>query len=128
MAKDAMRAGKYTGLEVSAANTMEGCWDLVNVHEETGTHLMILENVNYRRDVLAVLNMAKQPMAKALSLGIKAYQNPLGAPNIRYYAMRMYTNTWCRANSRHVRYKPRESFYIDKLECNQGYRLTQLYC
>lgn len=60
MAKDTMRAGKYTGLEVSAANTLEECWDLVNVHEETGTHLMILENVNYRRDIMAVLNMVKQ--------------------------------------------------------------------
>jgi predicted dehydrogenase len=60
MAKDAMLAGKYTGLEVSAANTIEECWDLVNTHEQTGTHLMILENVNYRRDVLAVLNMVKQ--------------------------------------------------------------------
>jgi len=60
MAKKAMKAGKYTALEVSAANTLEECWDLVNVHEETGTHLMILENVNYRRDIMAVLNMAKQ--------------------------------------------------------------------
>lgn len=60
MAKDAMLAGKYTGLEVSAANTMEECWDLVNTHEQTGTHMMILENVNYRRDVMAVLNMVKQ--------------------------------------------------------------------
>jgi len=60
MAKDAMLAGKYTGLEVSAANTMEECWDLVNTHEQTGTHLMILENVNYRRDVMAVLNMVRQ--------------------------------------------------------------------
>ncbi|MDH5412525.1 MAG: Gfo/Idh/MocA family oxidoreductase [Flavobacteriaceae bacterium] len=60
MAVDSMRAGKYTGLEVSAANTMEECWDLVNTHEQTGTHLMILENVNYRRDILAVLNMVKQ--------------------------------------------------------------------
>ncbi len=60
MAKDAMRAGKYTGLEVSAANTLEECWDLVNTHEETGAHLMILENVNYRRDILAVLNMVRQ--------------------------------------------------------------------
>ncbi len=60
MAKDSMKAGKYTGLEVSAANTMEECWDLVNVHETTGSHLMILENVNYRRDILAVLNMVKQ--------------------------------------------------------------------
>jgi predicted dehydrogenase len=60
MAKDAMKAGKYTGLEVSAANTLEECWDLVNVHEQTGSHLMILENVCYRRDVLAVLSMVKQ--------------------------------------------------------------------
>ena len=60
MAKDAMLAGKYAGLEVSAANTMEECWDLVNTHEQTGTHLMILENVNYRRDILAILNMVKQ--------------------------------------------------------------------
>jgi predicted dehydrogenase len=60
MAVDSMKAGKYTGLEVSAANTLEECWDLVNTHEETGSHLMILENVNYRRDVLAVLNMVKQ--------------------------------------------------------------------
>ena len=60
MAKDAMLANKYTGLEVSAANTLEECWDLVNTHEATGTHLMLLENVNYRRDVLAVLNMVKQ--------------------------------------------------------------------
>lgn len=60
MTKDAMLANVYAGVEVSAANTMEECWDLVNTHEETGTHMMILENVNYRRDVLAVLNMVKQ--------------------------------------------------------------------
>lgn len=60
MAVDAMKAGKYTGVEVSAANTLEECWDLVNTHEATGSHLMILENVNYRRDILAVLNMVKQ--------------------------------------------------------------------
>ena len=60
MAVDSMKAGKYIGVEVSAANTLEECWDLVNTHEETGSHLMILENVNYRRDILAVLNMVKQ--------------------------------------------------------------------
>ena len=60
MAVDAMKAGKYTGVEVSASNTLEECWDLVNTHESTGSHLMILENVNYRRDVMAVLNMVKQ--------------------------------------------------------------------
>lgn len=60
MTVDTMKAGKYAGVEVSASNTIEECWDLVNTHEATGTHMMILENVNYRRDVMAVLNMVKQ--------------------------------------------------------------------
>ncbi len=60
MAVATMKAGKYAAVEVSAANTMEECWDLVNTSEETGMPCMILENVNYRRDVLAVMNMVKQ--------------------------------------------------------------------
>jgi len=60
MTVDAMKAGKYAATEVSAATSLEECWDLVNTHEETGTHMMILENVNYRRDVMAVLNMVRQ--------------------------------------------------------------------
>jgi predicted dehydrogenase len=60
MAVATMKAGKYAALEVSAANTLEECWDLVNTSEETGMPCMILENVNYRRDVLAVMNMVKQ--------------------------------------------------------------------
>ncbi|MDX1407250.1 MAG: Gfo/Idh/MocA family oxidoreductase [Saprospiraceae bacterium] len=60
MAVDTMRSGKYAGVEVSAANTLEECWDLVNTYEETGKPCMILENVCYRRDVMAVLNMVRQ--------------------------------------------------------------------
>lgn len=60
MAVASMKAGvPYTAVEVSAANTLEECWDLVNVHEETGMQLMILENVCYRRDVMAILNMVR---------------------------------------------------------------------
>jgi hypothetical protein len=77
MAVDAMKAGKYTGLEVSAANTLEECWDLVNTHEATGSHLMILENVNYRRDVLAVLNMVKQNVFGELLHFRGGYQHDL---------------------------------------------------
>ncbi|SHJ88903.1 Tat (twin-arginine translocation) pathway signal sequence, partial [Arenibacter nanhaiticus] len=79
MAVDSMKAGKYTGLEVSAANTLEECWDLVNTHEETGSHLMILENVNYRQDVLAVLNMVKQNLFGELSHFRCGYQHDLRA-------------------------------------------------
>jgi len=77
MAVDAMKAGKYAGVEVSASNTLEECWDLVNTHEATGTHMMILENVNYRRDILAVLNMVKQNLFGELVHFRCGYQHDL---------------------------------------------------
>lgn len=60
MAVAAMKAGKYTGVEVCGAFSLDECWQLVNTHEETGTPLFFLENVCYRRDVMAVLNMVRQ--------------------------------------------------------------------
>ncbi len=79
MSVDAMKAGKYAGVEVSAAMTLEECWDLVNTHEATGTHLMILENVNYRRDVMAVLNMVRQGIFGELVHFRCGYQHDLRA-------------------------------------------------
>ena len=55
----AMKAGKYTATEVGGGFSLDECWQLVNTHEETGTHLIFLENVCYRRDVMAVLNMVR---------------------------------------------------------------------
>jgi len=77
MACAAMRAGIYAGIEVSAANTLEECWDLVNTHEETGVPCMILENVNYRRDVMAVLNMVRKGMFGELIHMECGYQHDL---------------------------------------------------
>ncbi len=59
MAVAAMKAGKYPGVEVSAANTIEECWDLVNTSEETGVPCMILENVCYAREAMATLKMVR---------------------------------------------------------------------
>ncbi|PLX05051.1 MAG: glycosyl hydrolase, partial [Marinilabiliales bacterium] len=77
MTVDAMNAGKYAGVEVSAATSMKECWDLVETHENTGTHLMILENVNYRRDVLAVMNMVRQDVFGELLHFRCGYQHDL---------------------------------------------------
>ncbi|SDL30984.1 Tat (twin-arginine translocation) pathway signal sequence [Catalinimonas alkaloidigena] len=60
MAVATMKAGKYAGVEVSATVTLQESWDLVDTYEKTGAHCMILENVCYRRDVMAVLNMVRQ--------------------------------------------------------------------
>ncbi|SHE45146.1 Gfo/Idh/MocA family protein [Pedobacter caeni] len=56
---DAMRAGKYVGCEVIAGITVEDHWEILTVYEETNVPYMTLENVSYRRDVLAVLNMVR---------------------------------------------------------------------
>ncbi|TRZ41864.1 Gfo/Idh/MocA family protein [Robertkochia solimangrovi] len=77
MAVAAMEAGKFTGVEVSASQTIEECWDLVNTHERTGTHMMLLENVNFRRDVMAVLNMVKQDVFGELLHFRCGYQHDL---------------------------------------------------
>lgn len=60
MCLDAMNARKYTGCEVNIAMTVEECWELVRTSERTGMPLMMLENVCYRRDIMAVLNMVRQ--------------------------------------------------------------------
>jgi len=57
---DAMKAGKYVGCEVIAGLSVEDHWDLVNISEQTGIPYMTLENVCYRRDVMAALNMVRQ--------------------------------------------------------------------
>jgi hypothetical protein len=57
---DAMKAGKYVGCEVIAGLTVQEHWDIVNASEKTGMPYMTLENVCYRRDVMATLNMVRQ--------------------------------------------------------------------
>ena len=60
MALYAMRQGKYPGVEVPAALSLEECWALVNTSEETGIPCMMMENWSFRRDNLAVLNMIRK--------------------------------------------------------------------
>jgi predicted dehydrogenase len=59
MGVNAMQAGKYTGIEVPAAQNIEQCWELVNTQEATRTPCMMLENWSFRRDNLAVLKMIR---------------------------------------------------------------------
>ena len=77
MAVAAMKAGKAVGVEVPAAVTVEQCWDLVKTSEETGKPCMLMENVCYRRDVMAVLNMVKKGMFGELIHCQCGYQHDL---------------------------------------------------
>ena len=60
MCIDAMNAKKYVGCEVITGMTVDECWEIVRVSEKTGMPLMMLENVCYRRDAMAVLHMVRQ--------------------------------------------------------------------
>jgi hypothetical protein len=62
MAIEAMKRGIYVGVEVCGGFSLDECWQLVNTHEQTGTHLFFMENVCYRRDIMAVLNMVRKEM------------------------------------------------------------------
>jgi predicted dehydrogenase len=55
-----MKAGKYAATEVPAAVTVEECWELVRTSEETGMPCMMLENVCYFQDALALLRMVRE--------------------------------------------------------------------
>ena len=77
MALAAMKAGKHVGTEVPAALTVDDCWDLVNTSEKTGKFCMIMENVCYRRDVMAVLNMVRQGLFGELLHCQGGYQHDL---------------------------------------------------
>ncbi len=60
IAMEAMRAGKYVGIEVGCADTLDECFALVDTYEQTGTPLMMLENCCYGRRELAALRMVKE--------------------------------------------------------------------
>ena len=61
MATDALRAGKYVGLEVPATMTLEECWQLVDECGKPGAgQLMFLENCCYDRECMAVLRMLRE--------------------------------------------------------------------
>ena len=77
MAMDAMKAGVVPGLEVAGAFSVQECWDLVETYESSGTPMMFLENVCYRRDVMAVLNMVRQGLFGEMIHAQCGYQHDL---------------------------------------------------
>ena len=77
MALAAMRNGKWAAVEVPVAVTLEECWELVETSEETGIPCMMMENVCYRRDIMAVLNMVREGLFGELMHAQCGYQHDL---------------------------------------------------
>ena len=98
LACDAMRAGKYTAVEVAGAYSVEDCWKLVRTHEETGVPCMMLENCCYDFFEMATLNMAQQGLFGEVMHVEGAYIHDLRSLNLDdktgYYDMwRLKYNT-----------------------------------
>ncbi len=56
----AMNNGKHAATEIPVAITLDDCWKLVETSEKTGKHCCMMENVNYMRNEMAVLNMVRK--------------------------------------------------------------------
>ncbi|MBV8255424.1 MAG: Gfo/Idh/MocA family oxidoreductase [Chitinophaga sp.] len=77
MAIAAMKAGKIPAVEVCGASDIQECWELVNTSENTGIPVFGMENVCYRRDVMAVLQMVRQGLFGELTHLQGGYQHDL---------------------------------------------------
>ncbi|MFQ6037705.1 MAG: Gfo/Idh/MocA family protein [Candidatus Aminicenantales bacterium] len=60
MCLEAMNTGKHAAVEVPAALTVEECWQLVETSEKTGKYCIMMENCNYDRIEMMILNMVKK--------------------------------------------------------------------
>ena len=68
---------KYVGTEVILGITLQDHWDVVKAAEKYNANVMMLENVCYRRDVMAVLNMVRQGLFGELVHLQGGYQHDL---------------------------------------------------
>lgn len=74
---DAMNSKKIVGMEVCGALNLGECWDYVKTYERTKVPIFMMENVCYRRDIMAVMNMVKKGMFGELVHGRGGYQHDL---------------------------------------------------
>ncbi len=74
---EAMETGKHTAVEVPAATTVDGCWQLVKTAERQRLHCVMMENCNYGRSELMVLKMVRTGLFGELLHGEGAYIHDL---------------------------------------------------
>ena len=122
----AMRRGKYTGLDVGGAYSVEDCWALVRAYEESGTPFMFLENCCYGRREMMIYNMVAEGLLGEVVACEGGYSHDLrnevafGKEN-RHYRLRNYLMRNCE------NYPTHELGPIAKLlKINDGNRMMTL--
>lgn len=122
----AMKAGKYVGMEVGGAYSVEDCYKLIHTYEETGTECMLMENCCYGERELMVLNMVRQGIFGDIMHCNGAYNHDLrheiiDGKEMKHYRLRNYLYHDCE------NYPTHEIGPIAKvLGINNGNRFTSL--
>lgn len=73
----AMRTGSHVAVEVPAAITVDGCWELVETAERERKHCVMLENCCYGRMEMMVLNMVRRGLFGEIMHGEAGYLHDL---------------------------------------------------
>ncbi len=73
----AMEHGKHAATEVPAALTIDECWQLVENAEKHQKHCVMMENVNYGRMEMMVLNLVRQGLLGEVLHGEGGYLHDL---------------------------------------------------
>ncbi len=81
----AMRSGKHAATEIPAAITLDDCWQLVETSEKTRKYCCMMENVNYMREEMAILNMVRKGLFGELVHAEGAYEHDTRYLKIRDY-------------------------------------------
>jgi Predicted dehydrogenases and related proteins len=123
---EAMRQGKFVGLEVGGAYCVEDCFELIRAQEESGSYCMLLENCCYGKYELMAKNMARQGVFGTIVHCEGGYCHDLrneianGDKN-RHYRLRNYISRNCE------NYPTHELGPIAKLlKINNGNRIVSL--
>lgn len=75
----AMEAGKHAATEVPAAFTIDDCWKLVETSERTKRYAVMMENCNYDRPELLILNLVRKGLLGEVIHGECGYLHDLRA-------------------------------------------------
>ncbi len=83
IAEEAMAQGKYAGIEVGGASSIDELWRLVRAAESTGVSCMMLENCCYGRDELLCLNLARKGLFGELIHCECGYEHDIASELVR---------------------------------------------
>ena len=127
MVIECMNNGIRSGSEVPIATTVEECKRIYRTYKKTGVDACIMENVNWREDVLAVLNMKRMGLFGEINFASGGYMHDIRSSLIR---QDRYIDWW---RGEHYRNRVGDNYPThglgpvqNWLDINKGNRMTRL--